>query len=503
MPIKSIFAVLCLSLAMSACTVTQDQSTHEPTNDSVSTPEPISLEGWPSETFSLPPGFAPTLPTGTESLRFAPGWRDPTSEGFWSYAFVMWINEDAPDAERVDELIETYYTGLMSVFAGNRGKDISATPVRVAVQRIAPNRFEAKMHFIDAFATFEPIDLRVVIETTAQSKDHAAVSIRVSPQPKEHEIWSSLETAITSIKSQAAKLEVLKERTEYESLDKQGVESLAHLAETRWEREFSGFTYQRVEQFSAGGESHWMSIWLHDTTGLEFVLVPGGKFQMGSPASEADRREDELQHWVTLDPFLIARSECTWKAWDTATAATDLKSERVEGSGQLPVSGFSPADVDTWCDTAGLMLPTEAQWEFMCRAGTTSAWAMGAKKSGLQKFANLGSLECPESWSREPWLDGYGIPVAPVGMFAANAFGLFDVHGNVCEWSRDHYFSYETPVERGTGIRPGISGERMARGGNFGGDASFARSAARFKCGSCDSPGANKGFALRWISPSE
>jgi len=300
----------------------------------------------------------------------------------------------------------------------------------------------------------------------------------------------------------AGSLDALKERAEYALLDKQAVEALAQAAQRRWPRLFSGFTYQRVERFAAGGVSHWMSIWLHEKTGLEFVLVPGGEFQMGSPADEVDRREDELQHWIFLGPFLIARTECTREAWakvakSEGARAAGLHGGQFDASDRLPVSGFSPAYVDTWCDTAGLMLPTEAQWEFMCRAGTTSAWAMGANKGGLQKFANLGSLECPEDWSREPWLDGYGIPVAPVGMFAANAFGLFDVHGNVCEWSRDHYFSYETPIEKGTGRRPGISGERMARGGNFGGDAAFARSAARFKCGACNSPGANKGFGFR------
>lgn len=300
----------------------------------------------------------------------------------------------------------------------------------------------------------------------------------------------------------AESLEVLKERSTYAALDEQAVEALARLAESRWPGEFSGFTYQRVERFSAGGVSHWMSIWSHGKTGLEFVLVPGGRFLMGSPSSEVNRKEDELQHWVTLDPFLIARTECTQGAWAKLAQIAGLGGDVFDGSAQLPKVGMSPEDVETWCRQALLSLPTEAQWEFVCRAGTAAAWTMGTDKSDLKRFGNLGSAECPEDWVRmsgitEDWRDGYGARAAPVGMFAANAFGLFDVHGNVFEWSRDDYFSYEVPVEGGTGRRPGTSGERIARGGNFGGDATAARSAVRFHCGPGISPGANKGFGFR------
>ncbi len=160
------------------------------------------LEGWPEEVFDLPPGFAPDLPKGTESLRFAPGWRDPNSEEFWSYAFVMWIDEPVPDIERVDELVEIYYSGLMNVFAGNRGKDISHDPVRVEVKQVGPNQYEAEMHLIDAFATFEPKDIRVLIETEADDEGHSFVHIQVSQQPEGHEIWKSLEAAIDWIRAQ-------------------------------------------------------------------------------------------------------------------------------------------------------------------------------------------------------------------------------------------------------------------------------------------------------------
>lgn len=163
-------------------------------------PDPVSLEGWASETFALPPGFAPGLPTGAESLRFSPGWRDPSAEGFWSYAFVMWIDEPVPDAERIDELLESYYTGLMSAFAAGKDKDIGGDHVRVEVTPTSPNHYEAHMRLIDAFATFEPIELRVVINTVAESDARAALRIKISPQPAAHGIWRSLEAAIASIR---------------------------------------------------------------------------------------------------------------------------------------------------------------------------------------------------------------------------------------------------------------------------------------------------------------
>lgn len=158
---------------------------------------PVSFEGWQSETFPLPPAFAPGLPAGTESLLFPPGWAKPESENFWSYAFVMRIKEPAPDAARLRNLLEQYYNGLTASFAESKGKTI--TPAQVKVTRTSRGHFKAHMHLTDAFATFEPIDVRVLIETAAEPGGHASLCIRVSPQPEEHEVWRSLDAAIADI----------------------------------------------------------------------------------------------------------------------------------------------------------------------------------------------------------------------------------------------------------------------------------------------------------------
>lgn len=200
--IRRVHALLTLSLlaCLSACAARTAAPASEPAHQR----ETVSLEGWQTETFPLPPSFAPTLPTGVETLRFSPGWRSPDAGGFWSYAFVMWIDEPSPDAARLEDLLEKYYSGLMNSFAADRGKDISGTPTRVDVVRTAPNRYEASMHLIDAFATFKPIDLRVVIDAIPETDTRTSLSIQVSPQPKEHAIWRSLQAAIADILSRDA-----------------------------------------------------------------------------------------------------------------------------------------------------------------------------------------------------------------------------------------------------------------------------------------------------------
>ncbi|MDF1808505.1 MAG: hypothetical protein P1U42_02315 [Phycisphaerales bacterium] len=185
-----IFFALCFIAVLTTLSHAQDQKMIE---------ESLSLEGWAPETFSLPPGFAPEMPTGSETLRFAPGWRDPSSENFWSYAFVMWIDEDVPDSKRVIEIIEIYYNGLMTVFASNKGKEASLKPVQVEIVKSVPNQFELKMNLIDAFATFKPVDIQVLVKTVVDTEGHSFVTVQLSQQPRSHKIWKYLDAAIKDI----------------------------------------------------------------------------------------------------------------------------------------------------------------------------------------------------------------------------------------------------------------------------------------------------------------
>lgn len=157
------------------------------------------LRDWLSETIFFPPGFAPDLPSGKEDLRFPPGWRTPDSEEFWSYAIVMQIDEPTPNAERLEEILDLYYDGLMSAFGVGQDSEEEVDPAQVSVKQTAPNNYEATMHIIDGFATFKPIDIRIKLVTQSAADDRSIVEVRVSPQPDEHEIWAALQAAIEDI----------------------------------------------------------------------------------------------------------------------------------------------------------------------------------------------------------------------------------------------------------------------------------------------------------------
>jgi len=159
----------------------------------------ISLKDWLSETIIFPPGFAQELPTGKEDLRFPPGWRKPDSEDFWSYAIVMQIDEPAPNAERLEEILDLYYDGLMSAFGVGRDSEEPIDPAQVKVVKTGKNHYEAAMHIIDGFATFKPIDIRIKLVTESASEYQSIIKLRASPQPDEHPIWDALQTGIDDI----------------------------------------------------------------------------------------------------------------------------------------------------------------------------------------------------------------------------------------------------------------------------------------------------------------
>ena len=241
-----------------------------------------------------------------------------------------------------------------------------------------------------------------------------------------------------------------------------------------------GFAFGRLETFSAGGQTHEVAIFSHEATGMEFTLVPVGRFLMGSPANEAGRLNDETRHRVMLTrPFLIARTEVTQSVWKQVMGAE---------ASELPASDHPVAFVSwhaaaDFCARAGLNFPTEAQWEYACRAGTTSRYATGDDEASL---------------ARAGWFKGNsGGTTQPVGRKIPNAFGLFDVHGNVWEWCSDWYGPYAPghatdPTGAVTGSR------RMLKGGTWYEHAGYARVAMRLRIG----PGALKDdIGLRPVRP--
>jgi formylglycine-generating enzyme required for sulfatase activity len=191
---------------------------------------------------------------------------------------------------------------------------------------------------------------------------------------------------------------------------------------------------------------------------MEMVWCPKESFMMGSPSGEEGRDNDETQHRVTLTKgFWMAKTEVTQKQWLSVMG----KNPSYRKGNNLPVECVSWKDCLVFCRETGLSLPTEAQWEYACRAGHTGAYA------GSGKLLEMG-------WSE----DNSGGQTHPVGQKKPNAWGLYDMHGNVWEWCADWYDGYPSyAVTNPTGASSG--GKRVIRGGGFGDEAAHCRSAFR------------------------
>ncbi|WP_405380898.1 formylglycine-generating enzyme family protein [Maribacter sp. LLG6340-A2] len=236
---------------------------------------------------------------------------------------------------------------------------------------------------------------------------------------------------------------------------------------------------------------------------LEMAAIPAGSFMMGSPALEPNRIEDEgPKHKVSLPAFYISKHEITWEIYNLfinrtidsiqqKNKATDLslKVDAVAGAtipyvdmslgmgtGKgLPVGNVTHYAASQFCKWLSAKtghfyrLPTEAEWEYSARAGTNTAYHFGDDPALLKEYA----------WYYENSDDTYH----PVGQKKPNAWGLYDIHGNVAEWTLDQYVPdvyskrgarSSSPWEASSNTYP-----HSVRGGSYYDDAQYLRSAAR------------------------
>jgi len=198
---------------------------------------------------------------------------------------------------------------------------------------------------------------------------------------------------------------------------------------------------------------------------LEMVLIPAGKFVMGSPASEVGHNDNETQHGVKITkPYYMGKYAVTQEQWEAVTG--DIPSD-TKGA-MLPVTNVSWEDCQQFikklnAKTDGdYRLPKEAEWEYACRAGTSIAYSFGVKIT--PKDANY-----DDSAINKP---------IDVRSYKPNTFGIYNMHGNVCEWCENWHGEYLAGAD--TDPKWPATGEyRVLRGGSFGLNKSTARSSNR------------------------
>ncbi len=210
---------------------------------------------------------------------------------------------------------------------------------------------------------------------------------------------------------------------------------------------------------------------------LELQPIPAGTFLIGSPETEKARGEDETRHEVTLtQPFLIGKYPVTQAQWRAVMGSNPSYFQ----GGNLPVEMVSWNDAQSFCvkvhEKTGhtVCLPTDAQWEYSCRAGTSTPFHFGQELNGTQ--ANCDGNYPYGTTQKGPYLG----KTSPVGSYPANAWGLYDMHGNVWEWCQDWYSDY--PKQSVTDPRgPEVGSYCVFRGGCWNYEAAFCRSASRLR----------------------
>ncbi len=211
------------------------------------------------------------------------------------------------------------------------------------------------------------------------------------------------------------------------------------------------------------------------------VRIPGGCFQMGSPVSEADRRDNEHQHRVCVEAFEIGKYEVTQGEWQ---AVMGNNPSRFSGCSNCPVEQVSWNDVQDYLGKLNqrtgqsYRLPTEAEWEYAARAGTTTAFWTGRCVTTDQ--ANYdGNYGLSDSACRAK-AGVYRAQTLPVGSFPANPWGLHDTMGNVWEWTCSLYDENYGGAEQKC-TNKGTSGPLAMRGGSWVDKPGWVRSADRFR----------------------
>ncbi len=218
----------------------------------------------------------------------------------------------------------------------------------------------------------------------------------------------------------------------------------------------------------------------------EMVIIPEGAFLMGSAESETPRDSDEgPQRFVNIRSFAMGRYEVTFEEYDACVAARGCSQGPADngwGRGQRPVINVSWEDAQDYARWLSARtgqhyrLPSEAEWEYAARAGATTIFATGAVITPSQAQYDWSSTYVGSPTAPAPGR------TAPVGSFPANAFSLYDVHGNTLEWVEDCYAdSYAGAPSDGSAVRLEACPLHVLRGGSWSYPPQYLRIANRFR----------------------
>ena len=225
---------------------------------------------------------------------------------------------------------------------------------------------------------------------------------------------------------------------------------------------------------------------------MAMMWIPAGTFTMGSPSSEPGRGSDEgPQHEVTITKgFYLGKVELTQGQWEAVMGTTPWS-----GRDYVQENPNNPAVYISWNDVQAFIVklnetegsevyrfPTEAEWEYSCRAGTTTLWSFGDDESQLGEYA----------WYSD---NSGGVAAHEVGTKLPNPWGLYDMHGNVWEWVQDWWYGSYSSGAQTDPTGPATGSSRVVRGGYVGSNARDVRSADR----SSNSPGARYYIGARLV----
>ena len=219
---------------------------------------------------------------------------------------------------------------------------------------------------------------------------------------------------------------------------------------------------------------------------MRMVLIPPGRFRMGTPLGQRDRDTDEgpVRLVRITRPFYLGVFEVTQDQYEAVTGAAP---SRFRGP-RRPVDSVWWADAAEFCRRASRLtgrrfrLPTEAEWEYACRAGSTGPYFFGESEAELAACANYcdRSNSLHLSWQDRRHDDGHDA-TAPVGSFRPNAWGLHDMSGNVFEWTADFYRDAYDPADVTDPRGPPSGPYRVLRGGSWCSPYWMCRSAYRHR----------------------